>query len=478
MPNLLAKLNIKKLLGENRLAGNLAIYFFGTFLLKGISLITTPIFTRVLSTTDYGIISIYQTWVSIFAIFIGLQMSGSIATARIHQTAEEFAAYLRSVLGLAFLSFSAITIVSLLFNNILAELLQLEPRLVPLLLVQAFATSCGVFYLSYSIQTKQPKKHLFFSVSTTISMIALSLSLVLWLDDDKYMGRIIGALAVGVAGIIYVYRSLFFNLKTKIRRADWNFALPLSLPLIIHLASNVVIGQSDRLVINKYLGYEPAAIYSVAYTIGTLGLMIAEATNNVWSPWYLDKTKSGLTVEISNVAKFYIIGISYVFTGILLIAPEVLAFMAPEIYFSGLTSLLVVTCSVFFQFLYRFPLAYEQFSRKMKWVSVATITSAFVNLGLNYIFVPIWGIIGSAIATLLSYILLFGMHEYIARKIIKGYNISFANYLPGIFIVISVAVVSYYLTDFWVARYMILMVLTTIFLYSLWKKNKLRTNGQ
>ena len=472
MSILLDNYSLKKILEKNKFVSSLAIYFFGTILIKGISLITTPIFTRVLSTNDYGIISIFQTWVGIFAVFIGLQMSGSIATARVHLPINRFVAYLRSILGLSFISFLFIAILSLVFNQTLSDLFQLQSNLIPYLLIQAFGTSCAVFFLSYSIQTKQPKIHLFFSVTSTIFVILLSLILVLSFHENKYMGRIIGGTVVNIFIIGFVYRKLFFSSTTKIEITDWKYALPLSLPLIVHLISNLIIGQSDRLMISKFLGYESAAVYSVAYTIGSLGLMIAEATNNIWSPWYLDNTKVSQNDKISKLSEYYIEIISYVFIAIMLISPEILKLMAPKEYFTGIGSLVIVTAGVFFQFLYRFPLAYEQYSRNMKWVAISTIISALINLILNYFFIPHWGIIGAAYATLIAYIVLFIMHEFVARKIIKGYNINFSNYLLGIFFVSTFAIVSFILVDFWYFRYPLLIIISTFFLYRALKLKK------
>lgn len=463
-----------KILNKNKFIGSLAIYFLGTFLIKGISIITTPVFTRILSTYDYGIISIYQTWVNIFAIFIGLQLSGSIATARVHLPVERFTSYLRSILGLSVLSFLGISLISVIFTKPLAVLLQLESRLIPFILLQAFGTYCAVFYLTYTIQTKQPKKHLWFSVLKTIAIVTISILLVLSFKEDKYMGRIIGFTVVNIFVVGFVYRKLYFSSKTKIAKEDWKYALPLSLPLIVHLISNLIIGQTDRLIINKFIGFEAAAIYSVAYTIGSLGLMIAETTNNVWSPWYLDNTKLKQNDKISSLSQLYVFGIAIMFIAVMLTAPEILMLMAPEQYATGIGSLIIVTGSVFFQFLYRFPLAYEQYSRNMKWVAVSTIISAAINLLLNYLFIPKWGIIGAAFATYISYVFLFLMHELVARKIIGGYNIRFLNYVPGIVAVNILAIVSNFLVEYWLIRYALLAIFVfSIVLYIL--KNKKNT---
>lgn len=469
------KLNsFKKLLPRSKSLESLSIYFIGAFLLKGISIITTPIFTRVLSIEGYGIYSIYGTWVSIFAVLIGLQMAGSIPTARIHlgAGAERFDGFIRSILGLSFLTFLVFSFLALMFSSSLSIFLDIDAKLIPYLLINSFGTSCATFYLTYCIQLKKPKKHFKFSVVNTLAIIILSLSLVIYFKSDKYMGRIIGPAIVSVFAIGFVYKNLYFKIKTKISLIDWRYALPLSLPLIIHLMSNLIVGQSDRIIINKFIGYESAAIYSVAYSIGGLGLIIAEITNKSWSPWYLDSTKANKNSLINKVVKLYVLVISLVFIIVILVAPEIFYLMAPKEYSVGITSSVFVTCGVFFQFLYRFPLGYEQYSQRMKWVAIATVISALVNIGLNYYLIPLYGMEGAAIATLISYIVLFIIHELVARKLIKDYNIHYKNYLLGIVSIFLVALYSIYFNDSLLMRYSMLLVVSITYSLIIYNNRK------
>jgi O-antigen/teichoic acid export membrane protein len=452
----------KNLILKNSNSKSFLTYLIGTLFIAGISFVSTPIFTRVLSITDYGILSVYQTWVNIYAVFIGFQVSGSITTARVHLTADKFERFLKSIIVLSLIGFVLVSIITLLFQDSLAILFQIESKLIPFMIIHAFGLSCATFYLTFTVQTRQAKKNAVFAVIVALLSISISILLILNMDNDKFMGRIIGNSTVYFAVILFVIIKFLFHSKNKISIEDWLSALPLCFPLIIHLLSNLIVGQSDRLFINKYLGEVDTAIYSVAYIIGGLGMLVGEAANNIWSPWYLDKTKARKNEEVNKVAKQYIMFITAVFSGIILCSPEILFLMAPREYAIGIGSLIVVSISVFFQFLYRFPLGYEQYSKNLKWVAVSTLFSAFINLLLNYYLIEIMGIIGAAIATLISYIVLFGFHELVARKIIKGYNINFENYLLGIVVVTFIGILSYLFIEYWYVRYSILIILISL----------------
>ena len=55
-----------------------------TILLQGIAVITTPIFTRVLGTAQYGIYAVFYSWVTILSCVAGLGVGSSLGTALYH----------------------------------------------------------------------------------------------------------------------------------------------------------------------------------------------------------------------------------------------------------------------------------------------------------------------------------------------------------------------------------------------------------
>ena len=87
-----------KSFSANKIIGAFSIYLLGSLILKGVSFITTPIFTRILSTEEYGVITIFLTWASFFAVFIGFQISGSIATAYVHRGKENLMKYISVII--------------------------------------------------------------------------------------------------------------------------------------------------------------------------------------------------------------------------------------------------------------------------------------------------------------------------------------------------------------------------------------------
>lgn len=448
--------NIKK--SNKSFLSSSIIYVLGSFLTSGLAFITTPIFTRLLTPEDYGITSVFATWVSVFTIFIGVQSASTIATAHIHFRKEEFNQYLSSILFLSTMSFLIIGSICFIFKYQIASLLNLSIGLLVILILQSFLGYVQQFYNSYLIQTKKPLQSLVLSVSYSFLTVGLSLFLISHMDTDRYYGKILGNAIVACLFGLCLYFVIMAKGRKIISLKYWKYCLPLSLPIILHLLSGLVLGQSDRVMLQSISGNYEAGIYSFAYTIASVLSLLWSATNNAWVPWYYENTKAKNTKSINQLAKKYILLFSIGTCAIMLITPEVMKILGPEEYWTAGRVIAMVVFGIYFNFLYTFAVNYEFYSQSTRWIAVGSICAAAVNVGLNLLLIPQFGGMGAAVATLISYFVLFVFHNIIATKL-GGFNISKRLYLYGIGIV-SIGFIVINLTyDFPILRWIIILLL-------------------
>ena len=71
-------------------------YVISTFLVKGLSFITTPIFSRLLSREAYGEFSNFASWQALILIITGAEMQNTVARAY-YDYKEDFDGYVSSV---------------------------------------------------------------------------------------------------------------------------------------------------------------------------------------------------------------------------------------------------------------------------------------------------------------------------------------------------------------------------------------------
>jgi len=426
----------------------------GKFILEGVAFFTAPIFTRVLSISDYGRVSIYTTWCSLLSLFIGLQVSGSIANAKIEYSEEKLSSYMSSVMSISLASFTLFFALTSAFYKPLARFINIRADLVFLLVVQSFASFCVDFYNSKLIQYKQADKSMYLMTAVSLLSVALSLVFVFTLPCEKYISKIYGS-AIPIIGIgIFLCAYVLVKGKVFFNSEYWKFCLQITLPLIFHGAGHLLLGQSDRIMLQKMVGESETGIYSIAVAVSNVMVTIFGSFNNVWVPYYYEYKKKGDVQTILMRSKNYMLNIAMLFASFLLVVPEVFRILVPETYWqTGLKVIPVLTMAAFFRYLYLFPVNHEFYNRNTKLVALGTFLSALINIVLNFIFIKRFSSLGAAAATCVSTVLLFLFHLVIAGRVVKNYEYPPTFYLRGLMIVAITFAVYFLLTDFWLARW-------------------------
>lgn len=454
---------IKSFIKSNYLLSASIVYVLSSFLLKGINFITTPIYTRVMSVEEYGSVSTAVSVTSFIAIFICFQISGSVNTAKIEYAGDTFRTYIKNITVFSLIVALLWSIPLLLVGGQITGFMSLDSILIIPIIVSAIGTCFVNIYSMYVVALKQPKTKAKFSIIYSLLMVGVCLPAVILADSHKDYARLFGIALVNFGVICFVLAEISKATKDlpnnmESLKKDIKFALGISIPLIPHLFANLINNQADRVFIVRILGKEQVGIYSASYSLGMAALAFTDAFIMAWNPWYFEKTKNGDDSVINPIAKSVLLLLAIPFSAIILLAPEVLAIIAPASYSSAKYCVIAVAYGVFFQTLYRFPLGYETCRKNTKYTAICTIITAGVNIGLNAVLIPFMGISGAAIATAISYIVLFGLHDLISRRIIKGYNITVRTYIPSVLTVTFAAAVSSFAMKIRIARIVALCV--------------------
>lgn len=445
----------------------------GPIILNGINFFTIPIYTRVLGTDQYGIVSIYSTWVGIFSVIFGLQVQGSIGTATAHFDHKDLKEYLSSVLGMGALFSLFCLLIWVAFAHSISHILLLPISVVLCIALQ----SIGLFIINFSTLAytfeKAAHKSFLVNVITAISTTALSLYLLFFYfpGDYLYLGRIYGQvipiLFIALFLLYYVLRNGNFTIKKKYML----FCLPICLPLIFHGLSHIILGQSDRVMIQHMLDNHSTGIYSFIVIFTNVLNVIWSALNNTWVPFYYDDLKNQDYSAITVKTKSYLFNFSIISMVFCLWAPEVIKIFTPPPFWSGIRLLPYFVMSIYFVFLYSFPVNFEFYHRTTYLIAIGTIGAALVNIRLNYYMIPIMGMSGAALATLLAHIALFLFHDCIAKFVLPyKYHYSFVLFLPYILITALVVVLSSFIQQEFILRWSLGICFSLVFFYHIFKR--------
>lgn len=460
---------------SNNLIKNGAYYTLGTFILQGINFLTLPLYTRILTTRDFGITSLYTAWQAIVVIFLCLQTFSTIQNAKVTYDDDEYREYNSNIVILSFISFAIFSIFIMAFSKKLSNFSGLSINLIFLMLLHSFF-SLGVTFKNTILRFDgKAEKQLFISIFYTILNVGLSIFFITSVPQvEKATGKILGAVVPSIILGGYFYLEIIFKKKPTFKKEHFIFCLTLGLPLILHNLSHIVLTSSDRMMIERFIGLEETGIYGFTYTIGTILSTAAGAFGSAWVPWYFQKLKSENHNEIKIYSKNYLDFFTLVTMGFIFISPEIVRFMGSSDYWIGKYFLPWIIFGCYFIFLYSFPVNYEFYVKKTNYIALGTSLSAIINLVLNFIFIPKYGSFGAALTTLASYFFLFIFHEIITRKKLNYKLFSPLQYSYRIIIITVSCFIYIKIVDIIILRYIIILILTIIFFTGAFKilKNK------
>lgn len=392
-------------------------------LLRGISIITAPLFTHLLGDSGYGMAEIYKTWVTVASIVFTMHTYGTLANAQVEYPEERRSQYYSSAMSLSVLLYLAFSALVLLFMEPISRYMKLPPLMIGLILVQAFGTFCVNFLNTKNVYEFKAGVNMVLAVVVNLTTLALSLLFVLNLPEEiNYYGRV-GATAatyavIGIPACIYILAKG----KTFFHREYWKFCVTLAIPVVFYGLSDVILSQIDKVMLQQMLGAAQLGQYSAALSLSGIMFTLYQALDNSWRPFYFEDMRQGNQEQVRLKALHYLELLTVLATGFILLAPEVYKhFFVPEEFWDSTTLIPVFVSSYYLNFLCTFPVNFEQYHKKNKVVAVVTIISAVLNAGLNYVLIKKMGMAGAAVATMLSHCVQLAMHYGYTRYILgKG----------------------------------------------------------
>lgn len=430
-------------------------YVFSSIILRTISTLSMPIFTRLLSTESFGIVSTFNLWCSFLLVFCTLNMSYSIGRAKLDYP-NKLDDYIGSVQLLSLFIACGVGLFLLIFIKPLSVLFEIPIIGVLLLIVYLLATPAIQFFQSGCRYRYKYKENILIAWIISIGSIMTSLFLIFYFDGDRAIYRMVGSVIPSAVLAVYIWGKTIKENHIKCNKEYWKYGISLSAPLVWHSISLNILSQSDRLFIVKLCGASEAGIYSVASNYGMLMTAVTDAISQGWLPWFHDKYYAQKYDEIKKNVKWIVLLGVYIGLACIALAPEAVAILGNESYTEGIFCIAPVTLGVICRYIYSHYVNIENHLKKTKFVPIGTSIAAVVNLILNAIFIPLFGYVAAAYTTFASYLILMVVHYMYTRFIlqVKLYNDKF---MFGIIIVTCIVaeilIISY---SFTVLRYILL----------------------
>ena len=433
---------------------------------RGVSLITAPIFTRLLTTEQYGLYSVYNSWYSIISIFATFNLSYGVFIRGITKYDDDRDKFTSAMQGLSTTITVIFFIIYIIAHDYWNQLFELPTMFIVMMFVELLFVPAFAFWSNLQRNEYKYKALVIVTLAMSVANPILGIVAVL-LTEHKAEARFITSVLVQVCVGLIFYIIQFYRGKKFYVKKYWKYALTFNIPLIPHYLSMTVLQQADRLMISKLVGNSEAAIYSVAYTVSTIMTLVTQAINNSFTPYTYQMIKTKNYKKIGNAANLLLIlvGCGCIFA--IAFGPEIIKIMAPIEYYDAIWIIPPVAISVYFMFLYPLFGNIEFYFEETKFTMFASCIGAVLNVVLNAIFIPIFGYYAAGYTTLVCYIL-FAVAHYFVYKNICNKKISKNKIYDGKFIVILsvilvlAMIVMTFVYEFVLIRYAIILIILVV----------------
>jgi len=415
---------------NKKLIKNFSIYLGGIILLKGIDFFLIPVYTRELTTESYGQLELLYTFINIISIIIGLGLCQYIGVHYFHFTGLDRKKEVISISLIYILIATPIIVASILFSNIISIYLFLSEIPIFLVIIALIIAYLIFFRAVYFSVLKQQQKALKLAITQGVAAlisIGLNLYFIYYLKLG-INGIIIAQLIVLILIIISIF--LFNPIKIKIGWIKLNikeigFHLKISLPLVLASLTSWIMVVADRWILLIFRSTEEIGIYSLAYRFGSLfEILILMAISRAYNPYiFLKYQKNGIlkTEKKNNIfIIYYLISSIFVCTIGFIILKPIFPIIVGEGFYQSYKYIILILFGYIFLGLSWF-LGYSiYYLKKTNIILIGTAIGASINIILNFVLIPRFGVFGAAFTTTISYMLMSCYMFIIRKKILRA----------------------------------------------------------
>ena len=401
-------------------------YLGGQALVMLSGFISFPLLTRLFTIEDYGLLTLLSTLILIGTALGKFGLSNS--AVRFHSDSGDTreAYYTTHLIGVVIMG----TATAALSFGVVAALQSGSPLTITLFMMAVVALIVAlrsVQTVMFAFLQAEQRSSLYnlLAVAQKYGSLALSLLLmVTWFPGFK--GFLVG-LAVGESGILFI---MLLALSRRERISLRYFSLSLfvrsvkyGLPLAWSELAYILFARIDLFLIGYFLGSYEVGLYSVAYNLGRIiQTLVVLPLSLAVMPIYLRKWQQEGAEEtsrfLSMVANYLLIAILPMAVGLSFLAEDIIQVMASAKYLPAASLIPWIISGLFIYGLYYLAAAGFYVERRTAGITLVVGASLLVNLAINLILIPIYGIYGAAVATTISFVFLLGITLWRTRKIL------------------------------------------------------------
>lgn len=428
---------------------NIFKYLSGDILVKLLGFISLPVYTYFLTPDEYGIYSVFLSYMAIGVIVFTFNTHASVGRfiydKDINIGSFLYVTLLVAVLGILISSIS----LCMLDKQYLLETLQFDINKYGIFLILLiFLNTIHNVYNQILVAKKQSKEYTLLLAIKAYTGFFISLGFIYFYEASS-ISMIWGITVVTLLMTIYIFYKLYKQLVFSFDRYALKYIFTYSVFLIPYALSGVIMSQIDRIMLANMVSTYSAGIYSVATVLGLIPMMIYGAISNAWIPNYFNymdsKNYKKIDEDIQKITLVLALGIF----ALIVFMDMIVSVLLNQKYHEALEAIVLLAIGTYFMILWYLWGINIGYAKKTIITSIIGIVSAVLNVVLNWYLVPLYELKGAIYATLVSYAFMAFCGYVVSQYILKLHTTSLFT-LRWSFLVISLALCLALINNFYV----------------------------
>lgn len=401
-----------------RLATTGAAYTAASVISKLIAVALLPLYTRFLTPSDYGAAEVMFAAVVAASILIRLGVIEALLRFYYLQT-ERAERVVSTSFALLFWAGAIAVALAMPFAGPISEALLDQPDagLARVAILGLWVLTLSEYLLTLFRLDEQARPYFLVTVFSALATIALTVVLVVFLGLGA-MGVLVGSYAIGalvVAGLAALqWRRLSLLWDLALLRRMLRFGLP-TMPAELSLYS---LNFIDRIIIVRYLGLAEAGLYSLAVKFSQAVNIMARGFHLAWPPLAYSIADDGEARRFySLIVTWFSAVCAFAVVAIWLLARWIVRALAAPEYFDAFEAVGLLAAGAALYGLYMVQLVILGRTGRTEFNLPATLAATAVNVALNLLLVPAYGIVGAGVALVLSYLAVLALMYLFTQRL-------------------------------------------------------------
>lgn len=406
----------------NRLALKAGLFYvICELFVRGITFITTPIYTRLLSTAQYGEVRVYESWLLIAVPVMSLCLWKSAERSK-YDVGDKYHEFVGSVQTLSYIAITFFFGICMMFKTQVQAFCHMTDSMFYIAFAYIF-TYTSVLYMQ-----RREKQMMRYKVSTAITMLTMvpatviSIALLYIAKNKGYIDQLVELRIAGfyipqIIGGFIVAIIMWVQGKKLVQKSYWKYAIKYSVPLIPEAISVQIMNQADKIMIQFLVGNEYTGIFALGTTVSYIIWILEDSVWNAWLPWMYTKISEGQEKEIEKPWTLLMHVFGLISWYLVVLAPEIVKILGDKEYYAAVYLIAPMVTGVLYRFYTFGYTAISNYYKKTNYVAIGTVISMIINVILNYVCIVTFGYQAAAYTTTASYLILLLIQGWLEWKI-------------------------------------------------------------